>query len=81
MYRHNERVKRPSGTFWGCVAVVMTIVAVCSVLLALWCSEASLKRVHREFNYVMVHEDGSFGGELKNGQQVNGCIEGAQCND
>lgn len=81
MYRHNERVNRPPGAFWGVVAGVMTIVAIGSVFVALWCSEASLKRVHREFNYVMVNEDGSYIGETRGGRAVEGCIQGAKCND
>ena len=39
----------------------------------------TLYDVYTTYNYITIHEDGSYEGELIGGVQVTGCIEGALC--
>lgn len=33
------------------------------------------------YNNITIYEDGSYSGQLRNGYNITGCIEKAQCND
>ena len=39
----------------------------------------TLQDVHRDYNHITIHEDGSYEGENRQGVAVTGCVRGALC--
>ena len=64
-------------------ALVIATVAVWSVnfgTLSVAVGPATtLEDAYSDYNYIKIHEDGSYEGENRQGQRVTGCIEDALC--
>lgn len=75
MDRLDKQILVAVGFFLG-AAAMLAVIAFSGNL-----TKSPLERIHKEYNYVMIFEDGSFEGETKDGQYERGCILEAPCND
>lgn len=55
-------------------------VGVCIGLVIAW-QPLPLERLHRDYSYIQIYEDGSYVAETREGQPERGCILTAQCNE
>lgn len=60
------------------IAVLLMGVGFIAGVLITW-QPLPLERIYEDYNHIRIHEDGSYGGETRQGFDVVGCIPGAPC--
>ncbi len=63
--------------------ITLVIVGALCFLAGLWTCwpPDPLGKLHREYNYITIYEDGSYNAETHDGQPIGGCLPEGECNE